>query len=354
MSQINNDGASQPAAQATKSDGKQNVSVDSLAAMLMRGEQPAKEEPKEVATQTPPQEEKIETTEQQSASTEAVETEQPEVETEEEAHEEVLSQDKGLSPELQDKVNKRIGKEVAKRKALEESLEALKAEIETIKASQSEEVNALQTAPIYASPTDPLAHINDAVGLQNEYREAKEIMRIAEDALDTEGVENGYEFQGQRYTKQQLKTIMREARRTIEDRIPQRAQVLQKRDSYIKAAEETFSWAKDKTSKEYKQAVALMKQDPRLATSVDGLYAAGIYLKGLHAIEAEKAAASKPKPAPRAPASQVAAPSSSAKARTSSDDAEAKARNNDAENFKASKRNLSGRNLETFLLKKSG
>ena len=105
MSQTNNDGASQPVAQAAKSDGK-NVSVDSLAAMLMRSEQPAQEEPKAAETQTPPQEEQTEPAEQQEGATEAVEAEQPEAEAEEEAHEEVLSQDKGLSPELQEKVNK--------------------------------------------------------------------------------------------------------------------------------------------------------------------------------------------------------------------------------------------------------
>jgi hypothetical protein len=356
MLQNNNEATSQPVAQATKTDGaSKNVSVDSLAAMLMRGESPAEEKKQEAATQTPQKDEELTDT----AQTEQLETTTPEEvvsdkteadSKEEDSKEEVLSHDKGLPPELQEKLDKRIGKEVAKRKILEENMEALRAEIETLKNASTEEVQ-LPPSAITTLPNGPLANINDFDGLRSEHNTAKEIMRLVEDALDMEGVENGFVYDGQTYTKQQLKQIRRNAERTLNDYIPQRAQFLQQRDEYTNKAVETFPWAKDKTSKEYKQAVALMRQDPRLGSSVDGLYSAGVYLKGLQAIEAEKTA--KPRTIAKAPSSQLASPVASTKARITDDEGEQKRRDVDVATFKASKRNLNGNDVVTMLLKKS-
>jgi hypothetical protein len=352
MSQTNNEATSQPVAQATKTDGaRKNVSVDSLASMLMRSESPVVEEKQEAVTQTPPKEEPNDP-----APTEQLETtttdETAEAEsTEEDSKEEVLSHDKGLSPELQETLNKRIGKEVAKRKVLEEQINAIKSEFEALKASQEEAVSVPPPAPVATLPNTPLANINDIDGLRSEHQTAREIMRLVEDALESDGVENGFVFEGQTYTKQQLRQIRRNAERTINDYIPQRAQFLQQRDEYTKKAVEVFPWAKDKTSKEYKQAVQLMRQDPRLGSSVDGLYAAGIYLKGLQAIEAERSA--KPKTPVKAPSSQLASPVAATKARVSDEEGEQKRRDTDVANFKASKKNLSGNDVVTMLLKKS-
>lgn len=351
MSQTNNEATSQPVAQATKTDGaSKNVSVDSLASMLMRSESPVVEQTQEAATQTPSNEEPNDPapTEQLETTT-AEETAEAES-TEDDSKEEVLSHDKGLSPELQEKLDKRIGKEVAKRKALEEQMAAIKSEFEALKASKEEEVQLPPPAPVVTLPDGPLASINDIDGLRSEHQTAKEIMRLVEDALDSEGVENGFIFDGQTYTKQQLKQIRRNAERTINDYIPQRAQFLQQRDAYTQKAAETFPWAKDKTSKEYKQAVQLMRQDPRLGSSVDGLYSAGVYLKGLQAIEAEKSA--KPKPLAKAPSSQLASPVAATKARVSDEEGEQKRRDADVATFKASKRNLSGNDVVTMLMKK--
>ena len=352
MSQTNNEATSQPVAQATKTDGaSKNVSVDSLATMLMRSESPAEEQKQEAVTQTPQQEEPNDPAPTEQLDTTTTEETAEAESTEEESKEEVLSHEKGLSPELQEKLDKRIGKEVAKRKALEEQINAIKSEFEALKAAKEEEVSTPPPAPVAPTPDNPLANVNDIDGLRSEHQTAKEIIRLVEDTLDSDDKTEVFNYQGKDYTRKELKQIRRNAERTINDYIPQRAQFLQQRDAYTQKAIEVFPWAKDKSSKEYKQAVQLMRQDPRLGSSVDGIYSAGVYLKGLQAIEAEKTA--KPKTLAKAPSSQLASPVAATKARVTDAEGEQKRRDTDVANFKASKRNLSGNDVVTILLKKS-
>lgn len=311
-----NEAASQPAETQTSDGGRgNNVTVDQFAAMLQRGKIPETETETGAATsdetENPQDSAQIAESEQTQPTPEEqpAETQDPEDETAEEGESEVLSQDKeALPPELQKAIDKRIGKEVARRKALEDEKKALASELEQLKAAQAQQPEQPQAPVVVNTPDQPLAHISTVQDLQREHQQAKSITQVAEDLLDQfePGVEKVM-YGDREYTKAEVKTIYRNAKRTVEEFIPQRHQFLQAKQMWRAKALTDFPFLKDKTSAEYQMAQTAIRNYPWIEGAPDSDYIVGLAVKGQMALEAEKKAKAAPvKPVAKAPASQVA------------------------------------------------
>lgn len=263
----------------------------------------------------------------------------------------VLSSHSSLDQRTKEKIQKRIDKEVGKRKALESRIAELESSIKP--AAEA----APPPPPVVLSSDVPLSHIADMSALQKLQVEAKTAIRFAEETLDTptkwrtkvvpvtdpetgEAVlnPNTGEAQVQKFkvtklgdqevTEADLKAIMRRARVTLEDQIPQRAQFLQTQADAQQKAFATFPWLKDKTAPEYQLAQEARRRQPWLATLPNADWVIGVQIEGIKSLQAREAkakseAGAKPKPKTTAKPSsdQVAVSATSTSSRLTPDTA---------------------------------
>ena len=217
------------------------------------------------------------------------------------------------------KIEKRIGKEIAKRRALEAEVAALQAQLAQ-KASQPEQ--AAQPAPAQPLPSNvPLAQIEDFQSLQTLRDQAKEAKRFAQEQLDRddfEPVRVGDTVLG----RPELKAILRNAEKTLDDDIPARAQFLTQKQEAQKLAHQMFPYLKNKEAPEYVLAQQALQQMPWMRNLPNADWIIGVQIEGLKALEAKQKAKpeSKPKPAmsSRPPASQSVVSSAGGDVRTPS------------------------------------
>ena len=217
------------------------------------------------------------------------------------------------------KIEKRIGKEIAKRRALEAQVAELQAQL-TQKASQPEQ--AAQPAPTQPLPSNvPLAQIEDFQSLQTLRDQAKEAKRFAQEQLDRddfEPVRVGDTVLG----RPELKAILRNAEKTLDDDIPARAQFLTQKQEAQKLAHQMFPYLKNKETPEYVLAQQALSQMPWMKNLPNADWIIGVQIEGLKALEAKQKAKpeSKPKPAmsSKPPASQSVVSSAGGDVRTPS------------------------------------
>lgn len=234
-----------------------------------------------------------------------------------------------LTPEMEAILGRRVAKEVKKTKAMREAMEAKVAELEAKLAAKAEttlpEPAATEPTPPPVAPSiipgpQPLGNYNDLASLGTLQQQAKSAVRWAEETLDTPKAwktrvdvdpdtgdetsvrvtKNGAET----YTEAQVKAIIRDAKITLEDHIPARAHFVNARQRAQQLAREEFPFLADKKSPEYQQAQQMLR-DPRLQAWPDAEYIVGMQIRGMKAIEADKAAkkaAEAPKPKAKAPA----------------------------------------------------
>ena len=231
----------------------------------------------------------------------------------------VPSQDDSTEDKAEKKIEKRIGKEIAKRRALEAQVAELQAQLAQ-KASQPEQ--AAQPAPAQPLPSNvPLAQIEDFQSLQTLRDQAKEAKRFAQEQLDRddfEPVRVGDTVLG----KAELKAILRNAEKTLDDDIPARAQFLTQKSEAQKLAHQMFPYLKDKQAPEYVLAQQALSQMPWMRNLPNADWIIGVQIEGLKALEAKQKAKpeSKPKPAmsTKPPASQAVVSSAGGDVRTPS------------------------------------
>ena len=218
----------------------------------------------------------------------------------------VPSQD--ITPELQKKIDKRIGKEVAKRKALESRLAQLEAQIGEQTSSQSAEQPAQKAAPAQMPANVPLSQIDDFQSLSSLQQQAKEAKRFAQDQLDRddfEPIQIGDTVLG----RSELKAILRNAEKTLDDDIPARSQFLTQKQQSQQVAHQMFPYLKDKNAPEYVLAQQALSQMPWMKNLPNADWIIGVQIEGLRSLEAKQKAAKtdgKPKTAMsnRPPSSQ--------------------------------------------------
>ena len=218
----------------------------------------------------------------------------------------VPSQD--ITPELQKKIDKRIGKEVAKRKALESRLAQLESQMGEKNSSPATEQTAQKPAPAQMPANVPLAQIDDFQALASLQQQAKEAKRFAQDQLDRddfEPIQIGDTVLG----RSELKAILRNAEKTLDDDIPARTQFLTQKQQSQQVAHQMFPYLKDKSAPEYVLAQQALSQMPWMKNLPNADWIIGVQIEGLRSLDAKQKASktdNKPKTAMsnRPPSSQ--------------------------------------------------
>lgn len=212
-----------------------------------------------------------------------------------------------LDEHTQQKINKRIAKEVAKTKAERERAEQLETRLKELEAKAVEAV----PAPV-PTQANPLAHITDVKQLVAERAKAEEAREQAEELLDTlqdepERVEAalraakvelkdelGAEDFSVNRMKQFLKTVKREARNVSERAVPQQAQYLDAMQKSRAMAEELVPELKDAKSPRSQKYQEVLKAFPEIRSQPWWPMAAAVQVVGLEALEAQRKASATP------------------------------------------------------------
>lgn len=301
------------------------------------GTTPANEEPQGTSAEAQPEDNADETAQAESE-------DKPEGEADDD-----LSKSTTLDPKVQERINRRIGKEVAKRKALEAQLNEVRAQLAEMPAANAQ---AQQQPPAAIPTAAPLAHIEDVAGLQKLQQDAKQAIRFADSMLerarDGEALPEGY-------TKEMLRDVKQNAQDALDDQIPARFQFLQARHNADQTAFTKFPFLKDRTTNEYLTAQYLLRQHPELAHSPFKNTALGVMVLGLQAMqqrdEAAKKAEAKPKAPPAKPAGDQTAVSAGA-ASTRAPATAAKQQLAKAASELKQKGNVSGSDAAKFLMQR--
>ncbi len=301
MADENNGESSQPAESVTPqtSDaikGRENVGLNQAVARMLKQEQAR-------ATQSTPSESVVPA--EENATTTPSDTDAAQAPSAEETvaaeapaevpaeSEDALSHEKpNLDPELKKWVSEKISERVRKKN---EQLAALQAEVNSLKlAQQAKAQEQPETPTIVPLPegAPPLANIQSADQLQTLAKQAKEAMRWAETQLDNDVGE--VMLGNQTLGKADLKAIIRNAKLTLEDQIPQRQQFLNAREQARKTAFEMFPYLKDPSSPEYVQAQAARQHLSRAFQHEPNFdFIVGVQIEGLKAIKAKQEALAK-------------------------------------------------------------
>ena len=311
MSNENAESASSQPAEVSNTEAKNdapkksNLSVAQAAQRLLNieSENAKAQRPTEQSAQTP-ESASDNSVNPDEASAESAEPSQ-EVETSD-GEADVPSQD--ITPELQKKIDKRIGKEVAKRKALESRLAQLESQMGEKNSSPAAEQTAQKPAPAQMPANVPLAQIDDFQALASLQQQAKEAKRFAQDQLDRddfEPIQIGDTVLG----RSELKAILRNAEKTLDDDIPARTQFLTQKQQSQQVAHQMFPYLKDKSAPEYVLAQQALSQMPWMKNLPNADWIIGVQIEGLRSLDAKQKASktdNKPKTAMsnRPPSSQ--------------------------------------------------
>lgn len=269
----------------------------------------------------------------------------------------VPSQTISFTPEQQEIFNRRLGKELAKTKAIQSQMEEAKTKLAELEAKYNQRATepepAAQQAPAQTVVlgNQPLSNVNDFASLAQTRQTAKEAIRYVESVLDEPDQWRNLDVPDPKtgetrqikvhqvgdklWTEGDLKRSMREAKVTLEDHVPAREQFLLVRQKTSQLAQNEFPWLKDRTTPEYQQHKAALR-DPANAW-INALpnadYIAAVQIEGLKSIAVRKAAADaaakapvlKPKIVAKPPADQVASSASTAQVRQPAGGAERQA-----------------------------
>lgn len=230
---------------------------------------------------------------------------------------------------IQEKVDRRINKEIAKRLALEAQVQqhpaapAPAAQPPAPQVGLLPQAQAVPQAPAIPPGPVPLADVSDGNGLVAKAQEAREYRQKADDALALgPGSDGHYVIDGQQLTKEQVVQVRRNASDVLEVHVPQRHQFLMQRQQALQIAYQQFPWLSNPQTPEYQQAVTFLNQAPYLRNMPNAEIILGTLVEGTKAVNARQQAAAAPAapaPAPRQrpPGDQVALGGSSAAPRAS-------------------------------------
>lgn len=329
--QDSNPSASSPAQQpgdgnSQRSSTAQNVSEDGAVAMFLKMEQASAKKSEVAATdakEVPEAQAETGTTEEggetkQTAAEDAQQADSPEAETEQESEDSEPSSDDGKEAESEDegkekadevlskeqsnlddktrqKIQKRIDREVGKRKALETQLKQLTEKLNSVTQSPPQPAATQQAAPVVPVGNAPLPEIKDMAGLVDYAKKAKETKEWAEEVLDRDDIDQGVQIGDKTYTKGDIKAVLRNARKALEDTIPsqkeyfnQVGQFVNHKQNVTKLAHEKFPFLTDRNSEEYKAAQAMYQQSPWLHNLAASEMFIGAYLKGMKTLAADR------------------------------------------------------------------
>ena len=249
----------------TKTVEPQNDLDQSGLADLLKSTLDREEQPEPQPTVAEEQSEESESSEDaavgaaEETDTDLSQTETPEAEAEQAAEEGDGDED-GLTADVQASVDKRIGKEVRKRKEALEAKEAAEAEAAELKRKLEEaEMRAKEAGEAAAdfvppaTEANPFANLNSIDDVQKEMLRAEQTMEWAEDNPDGALLQTE---EGEReFTAEDVREIKKKASRALRRQLPEQQAYLQARDTLEPKALESYPWWKDKASSEFQSAM---------------------------------------------------------------------------------------------------
>jgi len=210
-------------------------------------------------------------------------------ESEEESEEEVVEEEEEAEeaeaepPKAVGKLLKQINKLTARAKSAEENAESLRAEIEALKANP-------QTA---AEPTKPaLEEVNTFDELESLRKEALAAKRWSLQHIGKDYVE----VDGREYSDDDIRRILTQAEDYLTEKIPERAQHLQSQAQWAQDTLATHPWIKESEGFESRKEIfdQIKSQYSKLLASLpNGDFVAATLTRGVEAIQAENAKATK-------------------------------------------------------------
>lgn len=274
--------------------------------------EPPKQEPAQPAETAPADEEKPaeETSEETTAEAEATDDTN---DLSQEQTEEAEPSESEQAPEEHDLpkgVKKKLSKLSAAKRELEEKLAALEAEVTTLKSKPADPAEPAP-APL---PSNPYLHLDSQAAVEAEISQARRVRRWCEENPDGTTVKtpDGKETE---YTAEEIRRIKLNVLEALEEHLPRQLNYVQQRAQIDPVAEQTYSWWKDRTSREFQTAQNMLKAFPELRKFPDYKMVIGDYIRGAAEREAsyakQKAAATaKPvvKKAPAQPTKPASAP----------------------------------------------
>jgi hypothetical protein len=336
-----------PASEANTGDGKKTTAANVTAAEAVRLFVKASERQANAAqtADTPATSSEVQSSEQSPAA-ESAQPDSPEATTDTPAEgapesvedttttegegENTGEADEVLSPESQtldaktkERIQRRIDKEVGKRKALEAQLQQVQSQLQEL-ASKPQPTQDAIPASLPNQPAAPLPNVKTPAELESYRKEIKTAARNIEALLDRDDIDQGVQWGDKTWTKAELKALHRDARVTLEDTIPEQEKFFHQQQSFTQAkqahakqAVADWPFLADPTSAEYKQVQQFKKEAGWLNALPYGDWVAGAIVTGANALKARKEAANakdkapeKAKPAPvipkpKPPASQT-------------------------------------------------
>lgn len=266
-------------------DLDQSGLADLLRNTLDREEQP---EPQPAAAEEQSEEsessEEVAVSAAEESDTDLSQTETPEAEAEPAAEEGDGDED-GLSADVQASVDKRIGKEVRKRKEAleakklaEEELSELKAKLEQAEQRAQEAGEAVMDPAPLPTESNPFANLNTIEDVEKELMRAEQTLEWAEDNPDGAFLQTD---EGEReFSAEDVREIKKKASRALRRQLPEQQAYLQARDTLEPQALEAYPWWKDKASSEFQSAMQLLRTMPELQRFPDFKFVVGDYLAG--------------------------------------------------------------------------
>ena len=222
----------------------------------------------------------------QSISEEEEEDTEEEEEAEESDEEEETVEEE--PPKAVGKLLKQVNKLTARAKSAEETAEALKAEIQNLKNQGSSE-------PAKQPELENIQSFDDLKKLQQEAQAAKKF------ALQNIG-KSYVEVDGKEYSDDDIRNILTQADEYLTEKIPARANYLQQKAQWQQDTAQSFPWLYNtEDDSDYaeasRQLYASIRNQGQYAEVLNNLpngdFVAGVLVKGIQAIQAEKSAKAK-------------------------------------------------------------
>lgn len=216
-----------------------------------------------------------------------------------------------LSLDQKERIQRRIDKEVGKRKSLEDEVARLRALGNAIAPNSDGIPRSLQTIP-QPSSNGPLAGITDMGEIDRRVDEALEVKDWAQAQLDAEVPEA--RLGDKVYDKQALRNAVRNSEKFIQRDAPKQRQFVAQKAQVDRQTAELFGsepWMQDRTSEGYVAYQQLMR-NPEVAKFPNASWVAAVQVQGLLDVQKRMKAAKgtadpiKVPDKPKAPSSQTA------------------------------------------------
>jgi len=211
--------------------------------------------------------------------------------------------DHSLPPEVQEKVDRRIGKEVARRKEAEELLEAERTLSKELTAKVSDLETKGREGPAGSGTENRLLLADSEAELEKREDFLWRVEEFCEENRD--GYEGKGTDQDPSYTAEEIRTRLLQVRRERERDLPRAREMLKRRAAFEAVTREAYPELADPRSDLSAEANRVLARVPGLKALPDYKLVLGDLLAGRKAREVKKTGparvAPKPPPAPAAP-----------------------------------------------------